>query len=111
MNNKQQTSSGQDGKFFSGFLFGLLVGAAIVFLLGTQKGKRLLKTISEEGADNISEILNRVDKDKNLNEMVAEEAEDEDTSVREFKEEGRILEERAKPRVRRFFRGVSKRVN
>lgn len=53
MNNNE---SHQGGNFFQGFLFGAIVGGSIVFLLGTKKGKKLLKTITEEGMDNISNI-------------------------------------------------------
>lgn len=44
------------GSFFAGFLWGIIIGAALVFFLGTKKGKRLLKIISEEGLE-LSEIL------------------------------------------------------
>ena len=33
------------GNFFSGFLLGALVGAGLVFLFGTEKGKKVLKAI------------------------------------------------------------------
>mgnify|MGYP001588353409 CR=1 FL=1 len=56
--------------FFGGFLLGLLVGAAVVFLLGTKKGKRLLKAISEEGIDNISNILDEASKTEDLDEEI-----------------------------------------
>ncbi len=51
MNNN---SSGNG--FTSGFLFGALIGAGVVFFLGTKKGKKLLKTITEEGLEGIAEI-------------------------------------------------------
>ncbi len=54
MNNNE---SRQGGNFFQGFLWGAIIGGGIVFLLGTKKGKRLLKTITEEGLDNISDII------------------------------------------------------
>lgn len=91
-------NSGQ-GKFFNGFLLGLLIGAAIVFLLGTKKGKRILKSLSEGGADKISNIL--------------EEVESEDEIEDEAIVEKTITpaEEESRPKIRRFFRGISKRAN
>lgn len=94
-NNNNQT----DGKFFNGFLLGLLVGAFVVFLLGTKKGKKLLKAISEGGQDNISDIL---DKSVDLDEAVEEEIVP--------KREIRFKETIEKPKVRRFFTGT-RRVN
>lgn len=44
------------GSFFAGFLWGIIIGAALVFFIGTKKGKRLLKVISEEGLE-LSELL------------------------------------------------------
>lgn len=80
--------------FFSGFLLGALVGAAIVFLLGTAKGKRLLKVITQEGTENITNILEKLDKSINSGEEILED--DEPPS---------------KPAPRRFFRGISRRFN
>ncbi len=89
--------------FFSVFLLGVLVGAAVVFLLGTKKGKRLLKAISEEGAENISNILEKVDKSVNLDE-VSETSE-------ELNSQEEISIEKTKPKARRFFRGISRHLN
>jgi len=108
------------GKFFNGFLLGMLVGAAVVFLLGTKKGKRLLKAISEEGIDNISDILDRAEKTEDLDEVSTDTP---STSLRAMvdplspkasdghgKSEGQ-KKNFEKPKVRRFFRGISRRVN
>lgn len=56
--------------FGSGFFIGSLIGAGAVFLLGTKKGKKLLKALTEEGLDSISEMSG-----------VFEEIEDEDGAV------------------------------
>jgi len=45
------------GRFFDGFLWGLIIGGGLVFLLGTKKGKKLVKMISEGGVENIPEFL------------------------------------------------------
>lgn len=40
--------------FFNGFIIGLIVGVGIVLLLTTKKGKRILKSLSEEGLESVS---------------------------------------------------------
>lgn len=123
MDNKSINNS--NNNFFSGFLFGLLVGAAVVFLLGTKKGKKLLKVISEEGIDNISNILDEANKsvdfqDEKLDEIVekppfakashfAEASRDKSEGRGEFAIKERPIED--KPKARRFFRGISRHVN
>ena len=99
-------NSQNEGKFFNGFLLGLLVGAAVVFLLGTKKGKRIWKAISEDGIDNISNLLDEADKTTGLDEVYEKEqkaASKRKVIVKETVEE--------KPKVRRFFRGISRHVN
>lgn len=49
-------NNGSRGGFFNGFLVGFILGAAVVFLLVTKKGKKLLKIITEEGLDKVSDI-------------------------------------------------------
>jgi hypothetical protein len=46
-----------NSRFSDGFLFGALVGGAVVFLLGTRKGNRVLKIISEEGIDGLTRFV------------------------------------------------------
>ena len=103
----ENNNSNSGNKFFNGFLWGALIGGGIVFLLGTKKGKKLLKAISEEGLDNISNILNEAEKFENIDEdeevekvIPQKNSEAEDTSSEEVK-----------PKVRRFFRGITKRFN
>lgn len=47
--------------FSSGFVLGLVIGAAAVFLLGTKTGKNLLKIVSEQGLDGIANLLEEYD--------------------------------------------------
>lgn len=103
--------------FFSGFLLGVLVGACAVFLLGTKKGKKILKAISEEGEGKISNILDKLDKSIELPE---ETLGDEPSFTEVSEEQGKNLLHRKvtlnkeieeKPKVRRFFRGISRRLN
>lgn len=107
------------GNFFSGFLLGALVGAAIVFLFGTKKGKRLLKAISEEGAGNISNLLEKVERSVDLDEIsgdepsFAEASTDAKAMVDKPEGRGESLNpvERVKPKIKRFFRGISRHAN
>ena len=121
MDNNNQN----EGKFLSGFLLGILVGGFVVFLLGTKKGKKLLKAISEDGMDNISSLLEKAEKteefpDENLDKIVkkpsfakvphfAEASRGKSEGRGEFAFKEKSFEERPKPR--RFFRGISRRVN
>lgn len=105
MENNNNNNSGNN--FFSGFLIGALVGAAVVFLLGTKKGKKLLKAISEGGQDNISNILEEASKTEDSDETYEEETED-IVPKREFAIKAKSVE---KPKARRFFRGISRRLN
>lgn len=104
----------QGNSFFSGFLLGALVGAAIVFLFGTKKGKKLLEIISKEGVENISDIL---DETKKLEEP-QKAASPLRPAERDFEEQ--VKKENVakvatvdvpRPKVRRFFRGVSRHLN
>lgn len=107
MENNSSTGSGHGNNFFSGFLLGALVGAAVVFLFATKKGKRILKAISEKGADNISNILDKIDKSVDL----PDESPDEEsfTASENLFPKKTIVKD--KPKTRRFFRGISRHVN
>ncbi len=56
MDNRNNNSGG-------GFLFGLLIGGAIVFLVGTDKGRKILKSLTDEGMDELSEVLERAEEE------------------------------------------------
>ncbi len=45
------------------FLLGIVVGAAAVFLLGTDKGRKVLKTITEEGFEGLSDMIERAEEE------------------------------------------------
>ena len=85
MNNEHK-----GGGFLAGFFWGVVIGAALVFLLGTKKGKRLLKVISEEGLE-LSELFGA-------------------DEVEEFEEKVEDTPPKKKAaNVRRFFRGIPKK--
>ncbi len=54
MDNRNNSGGG-------GFLFGLLIGGGLVFLLGTDKGRKILKSLTEEGFGEISQMLEKAE--------------------------------------------------
>ena len=48
---------GNSGRFMDGVLFGAILGGAAVFLLGTKKGNKVLKILTEEGIAGFNEIV------------------------------------------------------
>ncbi len=94
--------------FFSGFLLGALVGGIVVFLLATKKGKKILKAISEEGAGNISNLLDKIDKSVDMQD---ESMDDEDEYVPGESSSSKETVTKHRPKIKRFFKGISKRVN
>lgn len=53
-------SNNSGSKFFDGLLWGTLLGGAAVFFLGTKKGRKLFKIITEEGLEGMGEIGNLI---------------------------------------------------
>ena len=96
-------------KFFDGFLWGAIIGGGLVFLLGTKKGKKILKMITEEGVEGLSEILEaQID-----TEDLGEETEEETGAPKEPQLKGNGVSknsqskesgEEVKPPQKRFFR-------
>lgn len=46
-----------NSRFSDGFLFGLIIGGAAVFLLGTEKGNKILKALADEGFEGITDLI------------------------------------------------------
>lgn len=107
-----ENNNRSNNNFFSGFLLGALIGAAIALLLVTKKGKKILKAISEEGEGKISNILNKIEKSVDLEDEILEASDDEEIETSAPRREvvkKTVIED--KPKVRRFFRGVSRHAN
>ncbi len=102
MNNNNQHHS---NSFANGFLFGLIIGAAAVFLLATKKGRKILKLISEEGLDSLTNIVEEYTSDAEKEDI------EEDAQGEELEEEPAGSVETApvvkKPK-KRFFRRSTK---
>ena len=48
---QEQTNTRHDNQFWIGLFLGGLIGAFLIVLLGTEKGKKLAKKLQEEGLD------------------------------------------------------------
>lgn len=99
--------------FMNGLVMGLLLGGGAVFLLGTKRGKKLLKVISEEGLEGMSglgELLeNKFDYIKDMDE---EDLEEEMLEAKENNKNEKSSEEAPKSlhsKAKRFFKGVHKK--
>ena len=98
------------GRFTDGFLLGALVGGFAVFLLGTHKGKKLLKAITDEGFEGLGEIAkeweNEAKKEtKGQLKKVEEKIGDFEESIEVENANGNG---HGKPHSKRFFRRSSK---
>lgn len=102
-----------NNRFLDGVLWGLLIGGAAVFLFGTKKGNKVLKTIAEEGTQSLNKVLEDI-------ESAVEDVEDEvepETPENKEEEPGNTFSDnhfediskiREKPKVKRFFRSSKK---
>lgn len=96
------------GRFMDGFILGLVVGGGAVFLFGTEKGKKILKALNEEGVFDINEeeIKKILPKAMKKVEEVKEKAEEKieniiEDNVSNGESNGHAAE---KSPVRRFFK-------
>lgn len=110
--------------FFNGFILGLLVGAGLVFLFGTSKGKKVLQMLLEQVEENteLADLLEIPEEEEEEYFDAIEEPEDEiveepSKEVREIKEvkaEMHHSEKKfsSKPvaKIKRFFRGSPKKL-
>jgi hypothetical protein len=98
------------GGFFNGFVLGLIIGAGLVFLFGTSKGKRVLQMLLDQVEENtaISELLEMPEDEEDDYVMDAhdEEPVEEHKHVHEVEESTRPV-----AKVKRFFRGSKKLVS
>lgn len=46
-----------NSRFSDGFLLGALIGGAAVFLLGTKKGNKILKAVTDGGLEGLTDLL------------------------------------------------------
>ncbi len=99
-------------RFTDGLLLGMIIGGAAVFLLGTEKGKKILKTLTEQGFEGLGDIAkeweNEAKKEtKTQIKKVESKLGDFGESIVADGSNGNVQEEESKPRVKRFFRKPS----
>lgn len=111
-------------KFMTGLMWGAIIGGGLVFLLGTKKGKSIIKALSEEGIE-LSELLGD-DEEEEIEEIIVRpkskahkqesakavgETEQEEDNIHQ--ESNGIKKASAISKIaktsRRFFRGTPKR--
>ncbi len=94
------------GIFMKGVFFGALLGGGAAFLLGTKRGRKILKVVSEEGLDNISELGGKM-MDSVMGER--EELADMTESDKVIREEAKKAANNLKSSAKRLFRGIRKK--
>lgn len=91
-------------KFFSGFLWGAIIGGGLVFLLSTKKGKKLLQLISDKGLEGLSGLISD-------NEILDDEYdEDEDLEKASSPKAPADKRTNGETKIKRFFKGISKKI-
>jgi hypothetical protein len=93
--------------FTTGILLGLILGGGAVFLLGTRTGKNLLKIISEQGFEGVTDLLEEYDlSDLEEVEDIEDEPGEDESQASENKEasEGEVK----KSPKKHFFRRIRK---
>ncbi len=74
MSNEEEKHNHSNG-FMNGLVLGAILGAGAVFLLGTKTGKKLLKAVSEEGMEAMSDLKgvleNEMDEEDQEEEMMS----------------------------------------
>ena len=55
------SDNNQDGKFLFGFFIGGLIGALVIFFLGTKEGKRTGKMLENKGRDLFDDLEEKLD--------------------------------------------------
>lgn len=83
--------------FMAGFMWGIILGGGAAFLLGTKRGKNILKALSEGGLE-LSEFLEEIE-------------EEPEEKTQEYNPETNGNKSEKTSTVRRFFRGIPKKAS
>lgn len=102
-------SEHKGSSFFNGFILGLLLGAGLVFLFGTNKGRKVLQMLLEQVEENteLSELLEipEGEEEEYMEGLEEEMPEREEEPIHHQEEKPQA----AKPSgVKRFFKGAKK---
>jgi gas vesicle protein len=97
MNNDQKPS---DMKFWAGFFIGGLLGAIVLFFLGTKDGKRTGKMIEEKGHDLLDDLMEKVEEfEKKGKELMREGEKMKESVVEKLEEKGEKFSAEASVRL------------
>ncbi len=66
----------RDGKFWFGFFAGGLIGAVVLFLLGTKEGKKAGRLLEDRGKDLLGDLEDRLDDLEKKGKELARQGED-----------------------------------
>lgn len=91
-----------------GFVWGLLIGGGLMYLISTPNGRRILKEVSEGGIEKLADVIDL----EKLNEIKQAIGEDFELDEEEFEgvEQNAQEELQSLPNPRkRLFRGIKKR--
>lgn len=91
---------GLDGKFMVGFLVGGLVGAGVIFLLGTKEGKKVAKDISNKGKKAVDDLHDKIeDLEISGKELLKKSEEIKEHVTEEIEEKKEVLTKEATERI------------
>jgi len=107
--NDMQEKHQHSGGFGNGFLLGMIVGGAIVFLLCTRMGRKILKELSENGISALNSIENLADSKKIQRVVDSENISGMADVVESVPVHANGSRSHEKEPSKRFFRGVRKR--
>ena len=113
---KEKNNNMSESRFSNGFFLGLIIGGGLVFLLGTKTGKKILKTMSEEGLEGVTNFIEEMDLENpdeeefqdEVEEEMEEEGEKNPETVEEKKETSNAqskTEDKVSPK-KRFFKKI-----
>lgn len=97
MSEKHEHKSGGNA-----FMWGMIIGGLLVYLLTSKRGKKILQQLSEVGLEALENISNVEETDEYVDEDTEEESPE---TVEEVSTNGN-----GDNRPRRFFKGIKKRV-
>jgi gas vesicle protein len=75
-NDMSDTDHRDEGKFWFGFFLGGLLGAIILFFIGTREGKKTGKLIQERGEDLVDDLQGRLEDLKKKGKELAEQGQE-----------------------------------
>lgn len=81
-----------DGKFLLGFFIGGLVGAGVLFLLGTKEGKKVRKDVEEKGKELAKDLHEKIeDLEEQGKELVKKSEEIKEQVVEQLEEKKEVM--------------------